>query len=152
MQLTNFSDYLLRLVLYLASHPDRLVPIQEVSRAYGISRHHLVKVVQPLVANGWVVSARGRCGGLRLGRPPTEINIGRLVRMTEPHFDLVECFGRQTNTCPIEPACGLKQVLEDGRRAFLAVLDAHTLADFLPRGPALIRLWTRSATQRRAAG
>ena len=141
MQLTQFSDYSLRLLLYLAAHPDRLVPIDEVSRAYGVSHHHLVKIVQLLVDRQLVASTRGRGGGLRLNRQPAEINVGALVRLTEPHFDLVECFDRTTNTCPIEPACGLKQVLRDAQRAFLDVLDGRTLADFLPRAPELIRLW-----------
>lgn len=141
MQLTRFSDYSLRLLLYLAAHPDRLVPIDEVSRAYGVSHHHLVKIVQLLVDRQLVASTRGRGGGLRLNRQPAEINVGALVRITEPHFDLVECFDRTTNTCPIEPACGLKQVLRDARRAFIDVLDGRTLADFLPRAPELIRLW-----------
>jgi len=141
VQLTQFSDYSLRLLLYLAAHPDRLVPIDEVSRAYGVSHHHLVKIVQLLVDRQLVASTRGRGGGLRLNRQPAEINVGALVRITEPHFDLVECFDRTTNTCPIEPACGLKQVLPDARRAFLDVLDGRTLADFLPRAPELIRLW-----------
>jgi len=143
VQLTQFSDYSLRLLLYLAAHPDRLVPIDEVSRAYGVSHHHLVKIVQLLVDRQLVASTRGRGGGLRLNRQPADINVGALVRITEPHFDLVECFDRTTNTCPIEPACGLKQVLRDARRAFLDVLDGRTLADFLPRAPELIRLWQR---------
>ena len=143
MQLTQFSDYSLRLLLYLAAHPERLVPIDEVSRAYGVSHHHLVKIVQLLVDRQLVASTRGRGGGLRLNRQPADINVGALVRITEPHFDLVECFDRTTNTCPIEPACGLKQVLRDARRAFLDVLDGRTLADFLPRAPELIRLWQR---------
>jgi Rrf2 family nitric oxide-sensitive transcriptional repressor len=143
VQLTQFSDYSLRLLLYLAAHPDRLVPIDEVSRAYGVSHHHLVKIVQLLVDRQLVASTRGRGGGLRLNRQPAEINVGALVRITEPHFDLVECFDRTTNTCPIEPACGLKQVLRDARQAFLDVLDRRTLADFLPRAPELIRLWQR---------
>jgi Rrf2 family transcriptional regulator, nitric oxide-sensitive transcriptional repressor len=143
VQLTQFSDYSLRLLLYLATHPDRLVPIEEISRAYGVSHHHLVKIVQLLVDRQLIASTRGRGGGLRLNRPPAEINVGALVRLTEPHFDLVECFDRTTNTCPIEPACGLKQVLRDARRAFLDVLDGRTLADFLPRAPELIRLWQR---------
>lgn len=144
MQLTQFSDYSLRLVLYLATHPDRPISIQEVSRAYGISQHHLVKVAQRLIENGFVTSLRGRRGGLRLRRPPGDLNVGRLVRVTEPHFNLVECFDADTNTCPITRACGLKGVLEEAQRAFFQVLDAYTVADFLPRAPALIRLWRRA--------
>src|SRR3954451_7150861 len=98
MQLTRFSDYSLRLLLYLAANPDRLVSIDEVSRAYGVSHHHLVKIVQLLVDRKLVASTRGRGGGLRLNREPAAINVGALVRITEPHFDLVECFDVKTNT------------------------------------------------------
>jgi Rrf2 family transcriptional regulator, nitric oxide-sensitive transcriptional repressor len=87
---------------------------------------------------------RGRRGGLRLNKAPSEINVGRLIRMTEPHWDLVECFDLERNTCPIESACGLKGALKRAKRAFLGALDAHTLADFLPRAPSLIRLLNQS--------
>ena len=143
MQLTRFSDYSLRVLLYLAAHPGRVVSIQEVSRAYGVSHHHLVKVVQRLVAEDLITSTRGRGGGLTLKRAPRDINVGTLVRATEPHFDLVECFDRATNACPIDSSCGLKRVLLNAQRAFLAVLDDCTLADFERRTPELIRLWKR---------
>jgi Rrf2 family nitric oxide-sensitive transcriptional repressor len=140
VQLTQFSDYSLRLALYLAMHPDRLVSVQEVSAAYDISAHHLVKVVQRLAQGGVIASTRGRGGGLRLARSPEDINIGALVRHTE-RFDLLECFAADTNTCPITRVCGLKHVVADAQKAFIAVLDQHTLADFLARGPALVRVW-----------
>jgi Rrf2 family nitric oxide-sensitive transcriptional repressor len=145
MQLTRFSDYSLRVLLYLAAHRDRTVSIREISRAYGISEHHLVKVVQLLVSDGLVASTRGRGGGLRLNREPAAINVGAVVRLTEPNMALVECFDLERNTCPIEPACGLKNTLQQAQRAFLAVLDQHTLADSLPRAPRLIALWKRAA-------
>ena len=108
MHLTQFSDYSLRLALYLACHPERVVSVDEVSRAFGISRHHLVKVVQTLTDLGVVEAQRGRGGGMRLAMRPSEINVGWLIRRTEPHLNLVECFDPATNTCPIAPACGLK--------------------------------------------
>jgi Rrf2 family nitric oxide-sensitive transcriptional repressor len=145
VQLTRFSDYSLRVLLYLAAHDDRVVSVDEVSRAYGVSKHHLVKVVQRLVAEDLVASTRGRGGGLQLKRRPADINVGALVRATEPHLNLVECFDRETNTCPIDAACGLKQVLRNAQRAFLDVLDRSTLADFVPRAPQLMRLWRRGA-------
>ena len=142
MQLTLFSDYSLRLLIYLAAHPDRLVPVQEVAGAYRVSHHLLVKVVQVLVQKGFVQSVRGRRGGLRLNKLPNEINLGELVRLTEPSFNLVECFDVGRNTCPIEPVCGLKQTLLEARQAFLAVLEKSTVADFLvDRRPRLLRLW-----------
>jgi Rrf2 family nitric oxide-sensitive transcriptional repressor len=145
MQLTYFSDYALRLVLYLAAHADRLVSIQEVSRAYVVSQHHMVKVARLLIDRGIVSGVRGRRGGLRLNVPPDQLTIGGLVRLTEPHFDIVECFDGATNTCPIAPACGMKGVLRQANRAFLDVLDTHTVAEFLPRAPALLKLWKRTA-------
>ena len=144
MKLTKFSDYSLRLLLYLAVHPERVVSVREVSRAYGVSPHIIVKAVQLLVEQGLIVSVRGRQGGLRLAKEPSEINVGAVVRSTEPTLDLVECFDLATNTCPIEPACGLKGVLTQAQRAFFGVLNEHTLADFVPRAPALIRLLSRS--------
>jgi Rrf2 family nitric oxide-sensitive transcriptional repressor len=143
MRLTLFSDYSLRLLLYLATHQERLVSVPEVSRAYHISQNHLVKIVQLLVEKGLIESVRGRAGGLRLAHPPAEIRIGALVRVTEPDFNLVECFDRQSNTCPIAPVCGLKPVLQQAQKAFLDVLDGYTLADFIPRAPALIKIWRR---------
>jgi Rrf2 family transcriptional regulator, nitric oxide-sensitive transcriptional repressor len=141
VQLTLFSDYSLRLLLYLAVHTPRLVPAKEVAQAYGISSHHVVKIVQLLVDKQLVTTVRGRGGGLRLNRLPQEINVGEIVRLTEPHFNLVECFDRDRNTCPIEPACGLKGALREAHHAFLNALDRYTLADFAPRGPQLIALW-----------
>jgi Rrf2 family nitric oxide-sensitive transcriptional repressor len=143
VKLTKFSDYSLRLLLYLAAHPDRLVSVREVSRAYRVSPHILVKAVQLLVDEGLVASVRGRHGGLRLSKPPELINVGAVIRRTEREWDLVECFDPKTNRCPIEPACGLKQTLKQAQRAFVRVLDDHTLADFLPQAPALVRLLKR---------
>src|SRR4029078_12464576 len=123
----------LRLLIYLGVHQDRLVSVGEISRAYQGSPPILVKVVQLLVQQELIASARGRNGGLRLNKPPTEINVGRLIRRTEPGWDLVECFDAASNTCPIDGACGLKGALKRAQRAFLDVLDEYTLADFLPR-------------------
>lgn len=144
MHLTQFSDYSLRLVLYLACHPDRVVSVEEVSRAYLISRHHLVKVVQSLTELGVVESQRGRGGGMRLAKSPSEINVGWLIRRTEPHLDLVECFDLAKNTCPIAPACGLKGALQRAQQAFLKVLDGYNLEDFKAYRGELIQLLDQS--------
>lgn len=147
VHLTQFSDYGLRLALYLACHPDRVVSVDEVSRAYGVSRHHLVKVVQALTDLGVVEAQRGRGGGMRLAKRPSEINVGWLIRRTEPHLNLVECFDLETNTCPIAPACGLKGALVRAQQAFLGVLDKYTLEDFRPHREQLIRLLDESLRQ-----
>lgn len=140
MHLTQFSDYSLRLVLYLACHPGQLVSVEEISRAFGISRHHLVKVVQTVTELGVVEAQRGRGGGMRLAMDPAAINIGWLIRMTEPHFHIVECFDPDTNTCPIAPSCGLKGALHRAQQAFLGVLDEYTLDQFLTRRSDLVVL------------
>jgi Rrf2 family nitric oxide-sensitive transcriptional repressor len=144
LTLTKFSDYSLRLLIYLGLHQDRLVSVGEVSRAYRISPHIMVKAVQLLVEHDLIASVRGRNGGLRLNKSPGAINVGWVIRRTEPGWDLVECFDTATNTCPIDGACGLKGALKRAQRAFLEELDRHTLADFLPRAPMLIRLLHQS--------
>jgi Rrf2 family nitric oxide-sensitive transcriptional repressor len=145
MQLTLFSDYSLRVLLYLSMHHERRVALPEISAAYGISQHHLVKVVQKLVEEGLVESVRGRGGGLRLAREPRDINIAAVVRSTEPNLTLVECFDARTNRCPIDAACGLKTALMRAQGAFFAELEQYSLADFGSRGPALIQLWRRNS-------
>jgi Rrf2 family nitric oxide-sensitive transcriptional repressor len=140
MHLTQFSDYAMRVAIYLACHPGRLVSAEEISQAYGISRHHLVKVAQTLAELGVVSAQRGRGGGMQLARSPSDINVGWLIRRTEPHFDLVECFDAETNTCPIAPACGLKGALRRAQQAFLAVLDEYTLDQLLKRRSDLVPL------------
>ena len=128
MRLTRYTDYAMRVLLYLGRTPDQLCSIAEIARAYAISQNHLMKVVNDLVNAGYLESVRGRKGGVRLARPPAEINVGALVRHTEDAFDLVGC-----GTCIIAPACGLSSLLDDAVQAFLAVLDRHSLADVLAR-------------------
>jgi Rrf2 family nitric oxide-sensitive transcriptional repressor len=152
MHLTMFSDYAMRLVLYLGSHPGRLVSVEEVGRAYGISRNHLVRVVQTLTELGVVESQRGRGGGMRLARPPSEINVGWLIRRTEPHFNVVECFDSSTNTCPIAPACGLRGALQRAQQAFLGVLDEYNLDQLLTRRSDLVALLHPPAREEGVAG
>ena len=128
MRLTQYTDYALRVMLYLARHPDRLCSIQEIATAYDISKNHLMKIINDLVHAGFLISVRGRNGGIRLARPPGGINVGALIRHTENDFDLVGC-GR----CIIAPACGMTSVLDEAVAAFLAVLDRYSLADALAR-------------------
>lgn len=152
MQLTLFSDYSLRILLYLTAHPGRVVALPEISAAYGISQNHLVKVVQGLVEAELVESVRGRGGGLKLAQSPHDINVGAVVQRTEPHLNLVECFDDEHNTCPINAACGLKGVLLKAQAAFFAELARYTLADFAPRAPALVSLWQLHSKRSSAQG
>lgn len=128
MRLTRYTDYAMRVLLYLARHPDRTCSIAEIAKVYGISQNHLMKVISDLVGAGYLASVRGRGGGVRLALPPDRISVGALIRHTEDGFDLVGC-----GTCVIAPACGLTALLDDALAAFMAVLDRHTLADVLAR-------------------
>jgi len=126
VKLTRYTDYALRVLMHLAARPDRLASISEIARGYGISQNHLMKVVHDLRKAGYLTAVRGRSGGIRLARPPSEINVGAVVRHTEEGFDLVDC-----GSCIIARACGLTGVLTEAVRAFLDVLDRHTLADLV---------------------
>ncbi|MDT1060867.1 Rrf2 family transcriptional regulator [Paracoccus sp. CPCC 101403] len=128
MKLTQYTDYAMRALLYLGREPERLSSIAEIAKAYGISQNHLMKVINDLVNAGYLNSVRGRNGGVRLARKPSEINVGALIRHTEDSFDLVGC-----GSCIIAPACGLTSVLGEALEAFLAVLDRYSLADVLAR-------------------
>jgi Rrf2 family nitric oxide-sensitive transcriptional repressor len=127
MHLTQFSDYSLRLLLYLAQHPDQSCTTGDIARWYGISRPHLVKVANNLVKLGYVHSTRGKGGGLRLAKAAGDIEIAALVRRTEPDFHIVECFDRERNTCRITRSCKLKHVLHDATGAFFRSLAGETL-------------------------
>ena len=140
MKLTRYTDYALRVLLYLGARPERLCSISEMSRAYAISQNHLMKVVHDLGKAGFVASVRGRLGGMRLARPPGEIVIGSVVRHTEDGFDLVDCGG-----CIIAPACGLTGVLREALAAFMAVLDGYTLEDLLAKRIDMLSLFAPKA-------
>ncbi|OIO66234.1 MAG: BadM/Rrf2 family transcriptional regulator [Zetaproteobacteria bacterium CG_4_9_14_3_um_filter_49_83] len=131
MQLTSYSDYSLRVLLYLALRPEQSVTITEIHQAYGISRNHLVKVVHQLSKLGWITTTRGRSGGIVLAVPPAQINLGTIVLQTEPHMNILECFDADSNTCAISPGCALKRVFYQARKAFVDVLKQYTLADAL---------------------
>ena len=133
MRLTNYTDYSLRVLMYLAIRPERLVTIEEISEAYDISRAHLMKVVQDFGRAGFVETTRGRGGGIRLAQPPESITVGDVVRHTEDKTDLVECFDSATSTCRIQSICGLRGVLDEALDAFWSILDGRTLADVVAR-------------------
>lgn len=129
MRLTTFTDYSMRVLIYLALHPNELVTIADIAEAYGVSKNHLMKVVHYLGLQGYLETVRGKSGGVRLARPPAEINLGSLVRATESSSSLAECFAPTGSECRIEPACVLRGILHRGLQAFFGVLDEYTLAD-----------------------
>ena len=131
MRLTKHTEYALRALIYLGVQPGIYVTSEQISKAYGISNHHLVKIVCELGKEGILEVRRGRQGGVRLARAPEDINLAQLVRMTEPDFQLAECFADGEQSCPVHPACSLVGPLEEARDAFMAVLAGYTLADLL---------------------
>jgi Rrf2 family transcriptional regulator, nitric oxide-sensitive transcriptional repressor len=142
MRLTTFSDYALRVLMYAAAEEGRLITIEETAKTYNISRAHLMKVVNILTRTGYLKGVRGRSGGFTLAKSPEAINLGAIVRATEPDFALVECFATG-NQCHITSRCQLPNVLNEALRAFVGTLDRYTLADitltqgdFAPRRPA----------------
>ncbi|MEB2846471.1 Rrf2 family transcriptional regulator [Rhizobiales bacterium RZME27] len=132
MQLTLFTDYGLRLMMFVAVSDGRRVTIEEVARAYDISRSHLMKVAQVLIRENLLKASRGRTGGLNLARSAENVSIGAIVRATEAGFDLVEC-QRQQGNCRMGQVCRLRGILLDALNAFFEVLDRHTLADLIAR-------------------
>jgi Rrf2 family transcriptional regulator, nitric oxide-sensitive transcriptional repressor len=130
MRLTRFSDYALRALIFAASTPDRLATIEETAEVYGISRAHLKKVVTILIRAGFLKGVRGRTGGYTLARPAREINLGAVVRTTEPDFAIFECFS-EGNQCRITPCCRLASVANEALAAFVTTFDRYSLADVL---------------------
>lgn len=139
MKLTSFTDYSLRVLLYLAAQPGRRGTIADIAQAYGISEHHLTKVVHSLGRQGWIETVRGKGGGMLLAKAPEQIRIGRVVRDTEGAAVPAECFTAD-GCCRIDGACKLKGVLAEAMKAFYAVLDEYTLADIARNGQVLAKV------------
>lgn len=133
MQLTLHSEYALRVLLYLGS-AERLCSTREISEGYGISRHHLVRVVQTLGEHGYLELLPGRGGGISLAKEPRQIRLGDVVRDSEPNMRLAECFERGSNGCVLTSVCSLKPVLNEALHAFVGALNRYTLADLLAGG------------------
>ena len=134
MRLTQFSGYGLRVLIYAGLKGNQLSTIAEIAEAYGISKNHLMKVVQQLVNEGFLYSRRGKNGGVRLARDPGQISIGSVVLAMEPGFGVAECM-RQSNECALTPVCRLRAKLGEANQAFLQVLEKVTLADILHDKP-----------------
>jgi Rrf2 family nitric oxide-sensitive transcriptional repressor len=136
MKLTTFSDYSLRVLMYLALNRERLATIPEIAAAYDISENHLMKVVHQLARSGVIESVRGKGGGVRLALAPEDIRLGGIVRASEGSAPIVECLSDEVSSCRIAPACRLTAVLSRAFDALYATLDEYTLADLVqsPRG------------------
>jgi len=137
VQLTSFTDYGLRALIYMAALPsDKMTNISEVTEVFSVSRNHMVKIINQLSRAGLVAAVRGKNGGIRLGQPAENIRIGDVVRLLEP-LTLVNC---SHEFCHITPACRLKQVLHQGVQNFLSALDNYTLADMVKDNLPLYKL------------
>jgi Rrf2 family nitric oxide-sensitive transcriptional repressor len=152
VQLSLHAEYAFRVLLYLGSQPKRIVSTTEISEAYGISKHHLVRVMQTLSDEGFLRLTAGRGGGVSLAKEPHLIRLGDVVRQAEPTLRLAECFDMKTNTCFIAPFCSLRPVLKEALTSFLTTLNAYTLADLLAGGTqdkiakAFVTIATRAKT------
>ncbi len=129
MRLTVYTDYSLRVLMYVAVHVERRPTIAEIAASYGISKNHIMKVVHQLGVAGYIETVRGQRGGMRLARPAQSINLGEVVRRTEPDMALVPCFDSSNAICVLTPACKLRGALQRAQSAFLDVLDSYSLAD-----------------------
>jgi Rrf2 family nitric oxide-sensitive transcriptional repressor len=145
MRLTTFTDYSLRMLIYVAALRGGRATIAEISLAFGVSENHLIKVAHFLGKGGLLANVRGRGGGLELARPAAQIKLGTVVRMTEQGDMPAECFDFQSNTCVLTPHCRLRGVLHDAVTAFYAVLDQHSLEDLVRNRAALSRALFRDA-------
>jgi Rrf2 family nitric oxide-sensitive transcriptional repressor len=151
MRLTVYTDYALRLLMYLALEKDGRATIAEIAATHDISRNHLMKVAYELVVAGYVVSTRGRGGGLRLAMPVEAIILGEVIRKTEPDMALVACMKPGDTSCALSRACVMRRAMELAGAAFLEVLDGYTLGDLIQPGAKLRALLANSQSGRDVA-
>ncbi|TAN73067.1 MAG: Rrf2 family transcriptional regulator [Gallionella sp.] len=140
MQLTRFTDYSLRALMYLGERLDHLVTIREIAEAHDISENHLMKIVHKLAMLGYIETVRGKGGGMRLARPAGMINLGDVVRNTEESLDIAECFEAGNSSCTLLSTCILKSILADAKKNFFATLDLYQLSDLIGTPATLTRV------------
>ena len=135
MQLTRFTDYALRTLIYLGKNSDRLVTIREIAEQHNLFENHLVKIVHKLAKLGYIETVRGKGGGMRLARRPDLINLGDVVRDAEENMNIAECFEVGAISCTLLPSCVLKSVLIEAKKKFLDTLDLYTISDLINTQP-----------------
>jgi Rrf2 family nitric oxide-sensitive transcriptional repressor len=129
MKLTSYSNYAMRSLQLAALKAPALVRIDDAARIHNLSRPHIMKIVHELGKTGYLETVRGRGGGFRLARPPEDIVVGDVIRITEGTLDIAECFNPEKNTCPLIGICILSRKMQEATAAFMAVLDGLTIAD-----------------------
>ncbi|SUI90354.1 Rrf2 family transcriptional regulator [Shewanella morhuae] len=139
MQLTRYTDFGVRTLMYLAIQPDRttLFRIAEITQVFDLSPNHISKIVHHLGKLGYLETIRGKMGGFRLGKPASEINLGQLVRSLENSLVAIDC---SKPYCRFTPACKLKGVLAQAVAAYLNVLDQYSLLDIVSNRNELLAL------------
>jgi Rrf2 family transcriptional regulator, nitric oxide-sensitive transcriptional repressor len=147
LRLTLHTDFALRVLIHVGLNDGKLTTIKDVAQTFGISKTHLMKVVNDLSQKGYLDTVRGRNGGIRLMRKPPDINIGQVVRDTENQLNVIGCLERK-GYCPLERVCVLRGALRNATEAFLAVLDAHTLSDLMKPQRALSSLLLKSLNRK----
>lgn len=143
MQLTQFTDYALRVLIYVAVHKEKCT-IAQIAQAYDISENHLVKIVHKLGKEGILETVRGKHGGIFLAQAPESLNLKDLVLLLEPNFHVVGCFDQINANCRIIPVCKLKGVLADALQQFMDVLAQYTLADMVQNQQELREIFQES--------
>jgi Rrf2 family nitric oxide-sensitive transcriptional repressor len=152
LRLTQYTNFALRTLQFLALRAPEIATVDDVARAHKISRAHLVKVAYDLSQRGYIETIRGRKGGMRLTRKAEDITIGEIIRWTEAPLELVECFNADTNTCPLQGNCHLSRGIQRALRAFLSVLDDLTIADIILNRGTLLGLLEASSDESKAEG
>ncbi|MGL5557749.1 MAG: RrF2 family transcriptional regulator [Paraclostridium dentum] len=131
MYLSKFTDYSFRILIYLGNHPNELFTVDELSDILGLSTHHIKKIVYKLAKNNYILSTKGRNGGIKLVMDPKDINLGQLLDITEDNLNIVECFSKENNTCNLTKRCKLKPILNESLISFKNKLSEYTLQDIL---------------------
>lgn len=139
MQLTRFTDYGLRTLMYLAARPEEKSSVKEISEHYGISRNHLVKVVHRLSQLGYIETMKGKGGGIKIAQGTEKLRLGDLITQLEPNMNMVECFDAKTNTCRITGSCQLKHYMFEATNSFVDTMNKYTLADTVQNKELLLR-------------
>ena len=131
MYLSKFTDYSFRILMYLGNNPDKLSTVDELSSILDLSTHHVKKIVYKLSKNNYISSLKGRNGGIKLGMDPKDINLAKLLEITEDNLDILECFSIENNTCSLNNCCKLKPIINDALESFKLELSKYTLDDIL---------------------
>lgn len=131
MQLSKFTDYTFRVLIYMGTHPDELCTVEQLAKTLQVSEHHLKKIIHKLAKTEYLIATKGRAGGIRLGLPPEEINLGEILRITEDNLNIVECFNKESTCQFMTGDCKLKKVIRQSLDEFVKEFGKYTLKDVL---------------------